>query len=578
MNSLRTAKRFWFPLLGLWVLLYASFSLFKPPLLDGLDSIQAEAAREMALHGDWITPHVNGVRYLQVSPLLTWTTAASFKLFGVSDWAARLPLALFALGLFIATLALGARLFLTPVAGFYAALVLLTSAGIFLFAHLLYPQVLMTLWLTLAVYYFWRSLHHEHASLGTAVGFAVACGLGTLSQGLSGVIVPVVIVLLFLGITRNLPHLLRWHPVIQVLAFLLITVPWHIAEHHANAVTSHLLAAPGPESAPVLVVWAFLLLWIMPWCFFSVAALVRLPTRVAPHSKHMDPSHQVRLLLVLWLVVVAAMVTFTRRYEFSVLPALPALALLGGGWLAADEAAPSRTGRAFAWVFFGAGVVGAAVALYVAVRAPYTSSGVDIATLLHLHPGQHRLFLGHLADLTFASMGAFRIPLYITAASLMAGVATNLYFRLKGQTRMANCFLAGMMVCVLIAAHISLNTFSPVVSSAVLAEAIKPEINQDDVIVVDGHYRHASALAFYLERKVYLVNAPGNDLGRFSSDAPSVFETPAALAAQWSGDGRVFLWTTPDTAPGLPGQVYLIGRDGGREILSNEPNNGGASF
>ncbi len=64
MNSLRTAKRFVFPLLGLWVLLYASFSLFKPPLLDGTDSIQAEAAREMALHGDWVTAHVNGVRYL----------------------------------------------------------------------------------------------------------------------------------------------------------------------------------------------------------------------------------------------------------------------------------------------------------------------------------------------------------------------------------------------------------------------------------------------------------------------------------------------------------------------------------
>ncbi|HTW45466.1 MAG TPA: glycosyltransferase family 39 protein [Acidobacteriaceae bacterium] len=578
MNSLRTAKRFWFPLLGLWVLLYASFSLFKPPLLDGTDSIQAEAAREMALHGDWITPHVNGVRYLAVSPLLTWTTAVSFKLFGVADWAARLPLALFALALFVTTLALGARLFLTPVAGFYAALTLLTSAGIFLFAHLLYPQVLVTLWLTLAIYYFWRSLHREHASLGTAVGFSVACALGVLTQGLSGVIVPVVIVVSFLAITRSLSHLLRWHPAIIVLVFLLIAVPWHIAQHRANAINTHLLTAPGPLSAPVLVVWAFLLLWIMPWCFFSVAALVRLPAPVAPHSKHMDPSHQVRLLLVLWLIVVALMVAFTHRREFSVLPALPALALLGAGWLAADEAAPSRTGRAFAWVFLALGVTGAGVALFFAVRAPYASSGVDIATLLHLHLGKHHLFLGHIGDLTFASMGAFRIPLYIMAASLLVGVVMNLYFRLKGHTRMANCFLAGMMACVLIAAHIALNTFSPVVSSAVLAEAINPEINSGDLIVVDGHYTDASALAFYLERQVILVNAPANDLGRFSSDNAALVETPATLATQWSGDGRVFLWTTPEKAPKLPTPVYLIGRDGGREILSNEPNSGGASF
>ncbi len=578
MNSLRTAKRFVFPLLGLWVLLYASFSLFTPPLLDGTDSIQAEAAREMALHGDWVTAHVNGVRYLAASPLLTWTTAVSFKLFGVADWAARLPLALFALGLFIAVLALGARLFLTPVAGFYAALGLLTSAGIFLFAHLLYPQVLMTLWLTLAMYYFWRSLHHEHASLRTAIGFAVVCALGVLSQGLSGVIVPVVIVLLFLGITRSLPHLLKWHPAVQVLIFLIITVPWHIAEHRANAVNAHLLAPPGQHSAPILLVWAYLLLWIMPWCFFAVASLVRLPARVAPHSKHLDPSHQVRLLLVLWLAVLAVMVAFTHRQEYSVLPALPALALLGGGWLAADEAAPSRTGRAFAWIFFGLGLTGAAIALDLAIRAPWASSGVDIATLLRLHPGQHHLFLGHLADLTFASMGAFRVPLYITAAALLVGVVANLYFRLKGNPRMANSFLAGMMVSLLIGAHIALNTFSPVVSSAILAEAIKPEVQSSDVIVVDGHYRDASALAFYLERRVILIDAPANDLGQFSSDNPSLVESTAALATQWNGPNRVFLWATPEGAPKLPGQAYVIGRNGGREILSNEPNSGGASF
>lgn len=578
MNSLRTAKRFVLPLLGLWVLLYASFSLFTPPLLDGTDSIQAEAAREMAVHGDWITPHVNGVRYLAVSPLLTWTTAASFKLFGVADWAARLPLALFALGLFIATLALGSRLFLTPVAGFYAAMVLLTSAGIFLFAHLLYPQVLMTLWLTLAMYYFWRSLHHEHASLLTAIGFAVACALGVLSQGLSGVIVPVAIMVAFLAITRGLGHLLRWHPVIQVVVFLLITVPWHVAEHRTNAVNTHLLTPPGEHSAPVLLVWAYLLLWIMPWCFFSVAALVNLPARAAMGSRRMDPSHQARLLLLLWLIVVAVMVAFTRRQEFSVLPALPALALLGGGWLAADEAAPSRTGLAFAWFFLIAGVVKAAFLLFLAVRAPHPADGVDIATLLHLHPGQHQLFLGHLADLTFASMGAFRGSLYIYGIALLAGVTANLIFRVRGQARMANCFLAGMMVFLLIAAHIALNTFSPVVSSAVLAEAIKPEVNPGDVVVVDGHYRDASALAFYLEQRVRLVNAPENDLGRFSADDPSLVESPATLAAQWSGTSRVFLWTTPETAPKLPGAVYLIGRNGGREILSNEPNNGGASF
>src|SRR5580698_8405843 len=116
MNNLRTAKRFAFPLLGLWVLLYASFSLMKPPLLDGTDAVQAEAAREMATQGHWLVPYVNGVRAPGLSPFLLWSTAGSFKLFGVSDWAARLPQAFFALALFVMTLVLGSRLFLTPLA------------------------------------------------------------------------------------------------------------------------------------------------------------------------------------------------------------------------------------------------------------------------------------------------------------------------------------------------------------------------------------------------------------------------------------------------------------------------------
>lgn len=175
-------------------------------------------------------------------------------------------------------------------------------------------------------------------------------------------------------------------------------------------------------------------------------------------------------------------------------------------------------------------------------------------------------------------MGAFRAPLLITAAALLVGLTANLVFRLRNKARMANCFLAGTMVFMLIAAHLALNTVSPVISSAVLAEAIKPEVNPDDKVIVNGHYRDASALNFYLERPIYLLNAPANDLGRFSSDNPAVFENSASLAAEWNGSDRVFLWTTQESVPVLPGNVYLIAREGGREILSNQPNSGGASF
>ncbi|MGB7188954.1 MAG: phospholipid carrier-dependent glycosyltransferase, partial [Acidobacteriaceae bacterium] len=285
-----------------------------------------------------------------------------------------------------------------------------------------------------------------------------------------------------------------------------------------------------------------------------------------------------RLLLVLWLIVGAAFAAFTPRHEYSILPVLPALALLAAGWLADDELAPGRVGRAFAWVFLIGGVCGAAASMYFVVYAPLVRSVVDIGALLHLHPGQHRLFFGHLTDLTRASMGAFRIPLLIAAAALLAGTIGNLIFRLHRQARMANCFLGGMMVFLLIAGHIALNTFSPVISSAVLAEAIQPEVNPGDVIVVNGRFRDASALGFYLQQPVHFLEAPRHRRGARPSAPPALFEQKSALAAQWSGSTRVFLWTPTEFAPALPGTVYLIARTGGREILSNQPNTGGASF
>ncbi|HSB75531.1 MAG TPA: glycosyltransferase family 39 protein, partial [Terriglobales bacterium] len=105
-----------------WAAIYVS-SLFQPALLDDADSVHAEAAREMVLRHDWVTLHINGIRYLEKAPLLYWGMAASFKTFGVSEWSARLPLALGVLALLLSAYRLGRRLY-GPEGGFYSALAL----------------------------------------------------------------------------------------------------------------------------------------------------------------------------------------------------------------------------------------------------------------------------------------------------------------------------------------------------------------------------------------------------------------------------------------------------------------------
>ena len=216
----------------IWLILYGSYGLSRPSLPDGSGTVHADIAREMVARHDWITLYANGVRYLEKAPLLYWSTASSFTLFGPQDWAARLPLAIYALALFLTTYAIGRRMFASEMAGFYAALILLTSFGIFIYSRILIPDVIVCLWISLSMLMFWKSL--EQPSRATAWGFAAACALNVLTKGLIGIVFPLAIVVIFLLLQRNLGHLRRWHPLSSLLVFLLIALPWHIAAGIAN--------------------------------------------------------------------------------------------------------------------------------------------------------------------------------------------------------------------------------------------------------------------------------------------------------------------------------------------------------
>src|SRR3954463_7338716 len=65
-----------------------------PSLMDDVDAVQAQIARNMLDSGDWVTARLDGVPYLEKSPLIYWMIAVSYAIFGVHDWAARIPVAL----------------------------------------------------------------------------------------------------------------------------------------------------------------------------------------------------------------------------------------------------------------------------------------------------------------------------------------------------------------------------------------------------------------------------------------------------------------------------------------------------
>src|SRR5262249_12462699 len=140
----------------LWLAIYFA-GMFTPALLDDVDTIHAEAAREMLARHDWVTLYTNGLRYLEKAPLMYWSLATSYSLFGISEWSTRLPLMLGVLALILATYGLG-RYSFGEVGGFYSGVVLATSVGPYIFTRFLIPDVLVGLWLTLGYSFLLRSL------------------------------------------------------------------------------------------------------------------------------------------------------------------------------------------------------------------------------------------------------------------------------------------------------------------------------------------------------------------------------------------------------------------------------------
>ena len=188
-------------LISLWLAIYIA-GIFTPPLLDDVDTIHAEAAREMLLRHDWVTLYTNGFRYLEKAPLMYWSLAASYEVFGIHDWSTRLPLMLGFLGMVLATYLLGSYAF-GERGGFYSGLALVTSVGPYIFTRFLIPDVMVGLWLALSYYFFLRSLDEEIPSRLTCWGFAAACALNVLTKGLIGLAFPIGTIGLYLHWPRR---------------------------------------------------------------------------------------------------------------------------------------------------------------------------------------------------------------------------------------------------------------------------------------------------------------------------------------------------------------------------------------
>ncbi len=376
---------------GLWVCLYSSFALLTPPLLDDADSVHAEVAREMIVRHDFVTLYANGIRYLEKAPLLYWSIAANMRLFGVSTAAARFPLAVYALLLFLLTSQFARRCFKSERAALYAGAISLLSFGLFIFTRILIPDAMVCLWLMAALYCFWITEagpqeYNGDAPVWPCLGFAAACALNVLTKGFIGLVFPFGTVLIYLLVTRGrrrtLQRLLQFHPLVATLVFVVIAAPWHVLIARANPSQGHPVGLTHPgqvspwfwrgwqvglpsdgnvhgwtwfyfmnehllrylnlrvprdyDTVPLLLFWGLLLVWMMPWSAFFYKALKAVPWRcfaTRDAALQLDGEEKAMVLMVIAALLPLVFFSFSTRQEYYVLPSLPFLAMLIARWL-----------------------------------------------------------------------------------------------------------------------------------------------------------------------------------------------------------------------------------------------------
>jgi 4-amino-4-deoxy-L-arabinose transferase-like glycosyltransferase len=558
--------------------------------MDDVDAVQAQIARTMLASGDWVTARLDGVLYLEKAPLIYWLIAIFYKIFGVADWVARLPVALASIALALLSSVFGMWAF-GKRAGFYAGLCMSTCVGLFLFTRIQIPDVMLTFTITLALWAFLRALDEDERQprLWAAI-LAASLGSGLLLKSLVGIVFPIAAALTYLYISKQLFSRRTWQrlrPMSGFLIVLVIAVPWHLLAMLRNPPYFAWTLKSGPglyhgflwfyfvneqllrflnlryprdyNTVPRLYFWLFHLLWLFPWSVY-------LPAIKQLSFKPVDRAGQTRLLSLCWTGFILVFFTFSTTQEYYSMPCYPALALLLGSAMAAEGKWIHRGSR----VLGGITALAALTAIGIAFAVRNLPTPGDISSALSHHPSAYTLSLGHMLDLTYDSFAYLRLPLCLAGAAFLLVAAGNLCW--SGIRAFLTTGL--MMILFFHAARLALVVFDPYLSSRQLANAFLSA--PPGKLIVDHHYYTFSSVTFYTNQDPWLLNGKFNNLeyGAAAPGAPAVFLNDSEFKTLWSSKNRYYLVASQK---GVDRIEDVVGRDefdtvsasGGKFLLTN---------
>ncbi len=514
-------------------------------VIDYDEGHYSQVAKQMIERNDWVTPYDNGVRFLEKPPLMYWATAASFRIFGVTEFALRLPAAFAVIALVWVVMRMAQRASGVPgavVAGLCTAF----SAGTFLFTREALHDIWLVLFLTLSMHAFLEWHRSAEHSLRPALLFYAALAGAVMTKSLVGVAFPVGATAVFFLLGREWPRWRDMHLLPGVTLFLVLVVPWHwlaavrnqdfLWSFFVNEQFLRFLGRHDPPvvwSIPLLTFWALLPVWFFPWTAFLPAAWSagRKPANAGEGAA-------VRLSFA-WLIVILGFYAISGRLEHYAFPVLPALSLLVGVALARRDEISSVKWAFRGLAAFGAIVLAACLCAGVwLVSSGYRFEKGSTARTSVISETDFSI----LAEMPAALQRELRRPAAVTVCALALAFAGALWFEIRRKRLWAVFSIASGMMVACWMVHWSLIICEDLISSRKFALAVAREARPGDHLVVLGDFESANSLTFYQPLPLQVCDGVAYSLipGMKYPDAPQILLSREEFSALWKDRGRVY--------------------------------------
>lgn len=469
-------------------------------LYNETDGQYGGAAKVMARSGSWLIPENDGIPRLVKPPLLYWMLAASMKIFGVSEFAARLPNALAIIGWVAVTFLIGKRMG-GDSRGLVAGLVLLTSVGTFTLGRIVMPEPMFSTFIAAAIYCALRGVDGATRRRAWFLGFWLFASLASFTKGWHGLLYPLatVGVAALLG-GREREHLRGWLSWQGALLFLMINLPWYIYVEFrfpgylhnllVNEQLGHVIGASSPATSYTDVPRGqFLLLqlaWLFPW---SVTIIAAVPLAAGFMRQRPVVSFPAWVIMAWMAIVLASVLLAGQRQDYYAMSMWPAIAL------------------AVAWILERARIQPLIAALAILLAAGLAWSQV----IPSMAPRTDTAALAERATAWTTLISFDRAVWKTLLATAWLSLGGAFLFALLGlfpcRPTVKLAAIAASAVCLDLGAVSGTSQVSSYFSLAKMAEGI-PE---DTHIVYDGGIDTGSSLLFYSDSPVILLDQNPND-------------------------------------------------------------------